>query len=54
MYSFSGPLWGKSADNEELDFQFLLYGQAATLNRELPAVELVETLVKETQDILRK
>ena len=54
MYSFSGPLREKSADNEELDFQFLLYGQAATLNRELPAADLVETLVRETQEILNK
>jgi nitronate monooxygenase len=52
MYSFSGPLREQSTDNGELDFQFLLYGQAATLNRELPAADLVQTLVKETQEII--
>ena len=35
MYSFSGPLYEKSVANEDTDFQCLLYGQAAALNREL-------------------
>lgn len=52
MYSFSEPLRRRSADNNDLDFQFLLYGQAAALNRELAAAELIQTLVKEVQDIL--
>lgn len=54
MYSFSEPLRRRRVDTEDLDFQFLLYGQAAALNRELAAAELVQTLVKETQDILWK
>ena len=41
----------QSVERGEMDFQFLLYGQAATLNRELPAAELVQTLVKESQEI---
>lgn len=52
MYSFSRPLQEKSVANEDLDFQFLLYGQAAALNRELPADELFRTLVNEAQSIL--
>lgn len=52
MYTYSVPLIDSSADNEDDDFQFLLYGQAAALNRELPAAELMETLVAEAQKLL--
>ena len=54
MYSFSDPLRaaGEAADSD--DFQFLLYGQAAALNRELPAAELVERLVEETRSVLKR
>ncbi len=52
MYGFSDPLRQAGAERELPDFQFLLYGQAAALNRELPAAELVERLVEEAQDIL--
>lgn len=54
MYGFSGPLQNQSAERNDSDFQFLLYGQAAGLNRDLPAAELVRTLVKEAQNILSK
>jgi hypothetical protein len=36
------------------DFQFLLYGQAAALSRELPAGDLVAALVEEAQAILAR
>ena len=52
MYCFSEPLRAHSVANETMDFQFLLYGQAAALNRELPAAELVRTLVAEAQEVL--
>ena len=52
MYSLSGPL--RSVDKQNLDFQFLLYGQAAGLNRELAAGELVQTLVREAWEIIGK
>ena len=54
MYGFSGPLQEQGAERKDSDFQFLLYGQAAGLNRELPAAELVRTLVKDAQNILSK
>ena len=54
MYGFSGPLQQQSVEHKDSDFQFLLYGQAAGLNRELPAAELVRTLVRESQNILSK
>jgi hypothetical protein len=41
-----------SADNHDTDFNFLLYGQAAALNRELPASELMSKLVDEAQRLL--
>ena len=52
MYGFSDPLHEAAAADGDPNFQFLLYGQAAALNRELPAAELVETLVAEAQEIL--
>ena len=50
MYALSGPL--REASNDILDYRFLLYGQAATLNREMKAAELVQTLVKEAHNLL--
>ena len=50
MYTLSDPL--REASDDTLDFRFLLYGQAAALNREMPAAELVQTLVTEAQDLL--
>ena len=52
MYKFSRPLMDSSAENNDNDFSFLLYGQAAALNCELPAHELVEKLASEAQDLL--
>jgi nitronate monooxygenase len=52
MYAFSDPLLQASSESGDLSFQFLLYGQAAALNRELPAAELVRTLVEEAQEVL--
>jgi nitronate monooxygenase len=48
MYNLSMPLHERSDQNEA---SFLLYGQAAALNRELPAADLVQTLVDETTEI---
>jgi nitronate monooxygenase len=50
MYALSDPL--REASNDTLDYRFLLYGQAAALNREMPAAELVRTLVTEAQNLL--
>ena len=50
MYTLSGPL--REASDDTLDFRFLLYGQAAALNREMPAAELVRTLVAEARNLL--
>jgi nitronate monooxygenase len=54
MYGFSGPLLAASAAKNDPNFQFLLYGQAAALNRELPAGELVQTLVDEARTVLAR
>jgi nitronate monooxygenase len=53
MYGFSNPLLQASANTGDPDFQFLLYGQAAALNRELPATELMARLVDEAQGVLK-
>ncbi len=52
MYTFSDPLREFSVANGDIDFQFLLYGQAAALNRDLPAAELFRALVNEALSIL--
>ncbi len=52
MYALSEPL--RLASDETRDYRFLLYGQAAALNRELPAAELVQTLVEEAQTLLAR
>ena len=49
MYTLSEPL--RTSSNDNLDYRFLLYGQAATLNREMPAAELVKTLVTEVLNL---
>jgi len=53
MYGFSNPLMQASANTRNPDFQFLLYGQAAALNRELPAAELMARLIYEAQCALK-
>ena len=50
MYALSNPL--RESSNDSLDFRFLLYGQAAALNRDMPAAKLVKTLVEEAQDLI--
>jgi nitronate monooxygenase len=52
MYRFSRPLMQSSVDSKDNDFNFLLYGQATALNRELPASELVSKLVSEAQNLI--
>jgi nitronate monooxygenase len=47
MYALSGPL----SEAKSSDFAFHLYGQAAALNRELPATELMRLLVAEAGKI---
>ena len=53
MSTFSSPLREASEHRGDTDFQFLLYGQAAALNRELPAAELMERLIDEAQRALK-
>ncbi|TIS05268.1 MAG: hypothetical protein E5X09_21315, partial [Mesorhizobium sp.] len=48
MVALSAPLGEAGAKG---DFAFHLYGQAAALNRELPAGELMQTLVAETGEV---
>lgn len=53
MYGFSDPLRLAGAHAGSLDFQFALYGQAAALNRELPATDLMAQLIEEAQGALK-
>jgi len=52
MYRFSRPLMQSSVDNNDDDYSFLLYGQAAALNREMPASDLVTKLTEEALSLL--
>jgi nitronate monooxygenase len=49
MYGYSVPL--RATGNP--DFDVMLYGQSAALNRELPAADLVATLVDEAQALIK-
>ena len=53
MYNFSRPLMQSSNDKDDSEFNFLLYGQAAALNCEMPAAELVSKLIEEAIVLLR-
>jgi nitronate monooxygenase len=43
-----------AAEHGRADLMFLLAGQGAPKTRSLPAVELVETLARETEDVIRR
>jgi len=52
MYGYSEPLEQACSDGHMTGLEFFLYGQAAALNRVLPAADLVRLLVEETLIIL--
>lgn len=52
MYQLSGPLMKNSSEKQDGFADFILYGQAASLNREMPAGELVEKLAEEALKLL--
>ncbi len=51
MYGFSDPLNRQGSAKGCADFEFLIYGQSAALNREMSAAKLVETLISEAMHI---
>ena len=50
--SIVGPLWQVPDDHARAELMPVWSGQAAALMRELPARELVDRLVRETQSVL--
>ncbi|GGX37576.1 2-nitropropane dioxygenase [Tateyamaria omphalii] len=52
MYNYSSPIKRHGIAEEDLEHQFLLYGQAAALNKERSAEQLIKALVKEVQDLV--
>jgi nitronate monooxygenase len=50
MYGLSGPLEAAAREKGRRGFEFYLWGQAAALNRDVPAGALVELLVREARD----
>jgi nitronate monooxygenase len=53
QYGRTGPIHYAAADKGYEDFMFLLAGQAAGLTRSIGAAELVETLARETETVIR-
>lgn len=53
MYAFSDPLERAARESGTGGFEFFLWGQAASMNRELPAAGLMAVLVEEAQAALR-
>ena len=53
MYHLSGPLKRHGIAQDDLDYQFLLYGQAAALNRETSAEALIGALAAETREAIK-
>ena len=51
MYGFTEPLMEAFAGIDQQALSFHLYGQAAALNRELPAAQLVEVLTAEARAV---
>ena len=52
MYLLTEPLGAAEKNSQGEDFAFHLYGQAASLNRELSATEFMRILVSETHEVL--
>ena len=52
MYHYSSPLKKYGIVHQDLNYQFLLYGQAAALNRELSAKALIQKFVEQAQAII--
>jgi nitronate monooxygenase len=53
QYARTGPVHYAAADKGDADLMFLLAGQAARLARPLRAAELVETLAREAETVIR-
>lgn len=51
MYNYSSPIKRHGIAEDDLEHQFLLYGQAAALNKEGTAEQLIKALAKEVQDL---
>jgi nitronate monooxygenase len=54
LYALTMPLVAAHKDDPDGEVGFHLYGQAAALNRELPAADLVARLVAETAAVLKR
>jgi nitronate monooxygenase len=53
MYNYSGPLKKYGIENDDLDFQFLLHGQAVGLNKDLSVEGLFDVLKAEFDAALK-
>ncbi len=51
--ALTGPLRAASAKNGTPDYMSLWSGQAGAMSREMPAADLMETLIRETDEVLK-
>lgn len=54
MYNYSSPLKKHGIENDDLEHQFLLYGQSAALNREMTAADFVNKLTAEATNVFQQ
>ena len=54
MYEYSEPLIDVSTANGDDKYAYHLYGQAASLNRGLPAAQFIEGLINEVNKLLNR
>ena len=54
LNTLTGPLRKASANQNNPDFMSLWSGQSAAMSRNLPACELIQLLVKETESVLER
>lgn len=53
MYNYSSPIKRHGIAQDDLEHQFLLFGQAAALNKEMNAERLIMTLAREAETLTR-
>jgi nitronate monooxygenase len=53
MYNYSSPLKKHGIENDDLEYQFLLYGQSAALNQEMTAADLIDKLSVDAAKVLQ-
>lgn len=54
MYNYSGPLKHAGIASDDLEYQFLLYGQSAALNQDMTVVDFLNHLVTDASAVMKR